>query len=563
MIMVEALILVLLVSLFISAAIGSNDSVVAQTQQGVYTGRQTTVNGVNINYWYGIPYAQQPIGNLRWMPPHVLAASNGTNDAYLPNGCPQKGRFGILLTESCLTLNVYAPKDATNLPVYVWIHGGSFTSGAGVEYDAAPFISTSSMSSVPLVVVTINYRLGLLGFLADEALYDERSGINNTSTTGNYGILDQMMALDWIKKNIHGFGGNPEQITVGGESAGGISVTVLLTSPLVTNGTFQRAIIQSGGIWPNAANPLQTAINKTGNVLRAIMNCTTVQCLRDLTVDQILTVQNIIASESIFSTAATPVIDGYVLNDIMENNYAKGNFLKVPILIGSNTNETSLFTCPHFNGTANTTQVQDFFNAVYNATIVTEIPTIYGPISDYASPLTYLNIVYSDSWLHCGSRRIASRFSSHGVPTYFYTYNHLLPVSPYCFGVAHAAELPMLYPYLLPFLYPNYTFSPLEQQLSKNMMLYWANFIHTSNPNYVEHPANWDAYLISSDNDFVLDIIPQMRNYYYNATCSRLWDRYAVTTITSPSSGVRLAGKHSYFLLLFVFFASRFVFVLI
>jgi carboxylesterase type B len=564
MIMVETILLMLLASLIIPAAIASNDSLTAQTQQGFYIGNQTTVNGISVSYWYGIPYAQQPIGNLRWMPTQALPASNGTNDAYLPNACPQKVIFPILYTESCLTLNVYAPKDAANLPVYVWIHGGSFTSGAGAIYDAAQFISTSAINSVPIVVVTINYRLGLLGFLADQALYDEKSGIDNKSTTGNYGILDQMMALDWVKKNIQGFGGNPEQITIGGESAGGISVTILLTSPLVTNTTFQRAIIESGGIWPDAVDSLQIAINRSGDVLRDIVRCTTVQCLRSLTVEQILTVQNIIASKTIFSVSASPVIDGYVLNDIMENSYAKGNFQKIPIMVGSNTNETSLFTCPVFNMTANTTQVQTFFDAVYNTTIVSEIPTHYGPISAYDNPLTYLNVVYSDSWLHCGSRRIASQFFSHGVPSYFYTYNHLIPVTPYCLGVTHAAELPMIFPFLLPFLYPNYTLTPLELQLSTNMMLYWANFIRTSNPNYIGNPANWDAYMISSDNDFVLDINPQMRKNYYNATCTRFWDLYAVTNSTLLTSlAVRCVGQHHYFLLLFVLFVSKFVFALI
>ncbi|CAF1691968.1 unnamed protein product, partial [Adineta ricciae] len=123
-------------------------------------------------------------------------------------------------------------------------------------------------------VVSINYRLGLLGFLADQALYDEKSGINNRSTTGNYGILDQMMALDWIKKNVFGFGGNPNEITIGGESAGGVSVSILLTSPLVPDGTFQRTIIESGGLWPNLISTFEDAINHTGKVLRAATNCT-------------------------------------------------------------------------------------------------------------------------------------------------------------------------------------------------------------------------------------------------------------------------------------------------
>ena len=540
----EALVLVLLVSVISAVTAVRNLSPQAQTQHGVYVGRQTRVNDVNVNTWYGIPYAQQPIGNLRWMPPQALTKSDSISEAYTPTACPQRSSSGFLMTESCLTLNVHAPENANNLPVYVWIHGGSFTSGAGAEYNASSFVSTSAMHSLPIVAVTINYRLGLLGFLADEGFYDERSGMNNRSTTGNYGILDQIMALDWIKKNIAGFGGNPEQITIGGESAGGISVTILLTSPLVANGTFQRAIVESGGIWPNAAYPLKIAINSSGNILRATVNCTTVQCLRNLTVDQVLKVQGFISSKSIFGSAAGPVIDDYALADIMENDYARGKFQKVPILIGTNTNETSLFTCRVFNGTANSTQVQAFFNSLYNATIVSAIPTIYGPISAYNNPMSYLNTVFSNSWLHCGSRRIASRFSSSGLPAYLYTYNHLLPVAPPCFGVAHAAELPMLFPNMLPHLYPNYNFTALEQQLSTNMMLYWANFISTSNPNYSGSPANWNAYLASSDADFVIDINSRMRNYYYNFTCSGFWDLYAVTNSTFTLPAVRYSGAH-------------------
>jgi carboxylesterase type B len=122
MIMVKALVLILSVLLIIPVTIATNTSLMAQTQQGFYVGRQSTVNGTNVNYWYGIPYAQQPIGNLRWMPSRALAISNGIKDAYIPNACPQKDSFGVLLTESCLTLNVYTPENASNLPVYVWIH---------------------------------------------------------------------------------------------------------------------------------------------------------------------------------------------------------------------------------------------------------------------------------------------------------------------------------------------------------------------------------------------------------------------------------------------------------
>ena len=120
------------------------------------------------------------------MAPQALPTSSGTNDAFTPTACPQDTSDGLTVTEACLTLNVHAPENATNLPVFVWIHGGSFTAGTGMTYDATTLVITSIIYSVPIVVVTINYRLGFLGFLAHQALYDEKSGNNNRSTTGNY-----------------------------------------------------------------------------------------------------------------------------------------------------------------------------------------------------------------------------------------------------------------------------------------------------------------------------------------------------------------------------------------
>ncbi|CAF4178672.1 unnamed protein product, partial [Adineta steineri] len=456
------------------------------------------------------------------MPPRTLATSNGTKEAYIHNACLQEFDFGIQRTEACLTLNVYAPENATNLPVFVWIHGGGFFAGSGAEYNSMPFVSTSMIHSVPVVTVTINYRQGLFGFLADEELYGERSGMDNRKTTGNYGILDQIMALDWIKKNIAGFGGNPEQTTVGGESGGGISITILLTSSLVSKGTFQRVIVQSGSMWPAIMDTLQEAINNTGNVLRTITNCTTVQCLRNLTGNQILTAQHIITSKRFMGIPAVPVIDGYVVDDILENYYARGNFQKVPILIGSTANETASYTYRMFGDKVNSTQVQEFLKTLYNATIIDEIPTIYGPISAFDNPFTYLNIIYTDAWILCEARRIAAKFSSYGLPTYLYTYNHLVSAAPSWAGVTHGVELPMLFPTILSYYYRNYTFTTLDQQLSSSMMLYWAHFIYNSNPNYNGNPANWDTYLASTDSDFVVQIKPHMRNHYYYPTCSRL-----------------------------------------
>ena len=170
--MLEALMSALL--LFIPASTASDPSPTDQTQQGIYIGHQITINGTNVNYWYSVPYAQQPIDELRWKLPQALPISNGTKVAYTPRFCPQMS-YPVAVNESCLTLNIYTPENANHLPVYVWIHGDSFTGGAGATYNASQFVSTSVIHSIPVVIVTINYRLSLFGFLADEALYEERS----------------------------------------------------------------------------------------------------------------------------------------------------------------------------------------------------------------------------------------------------------------------------------------------------------------------------------------------------------------------------------------------------
>ena len=226
----------------------------------------------------------------------------------------------------------------------------------------------------------------------------------------------------------------------------------------------------------------------------------------------------------------------------------------MPLLIGSTANETTFITCSLLNGSATSAQVQEYFRALYNTTIVDEIPAIYGPISAMPNPLIYLNIVFTNAWMNCGSRRITSSFSSYGIPSYLFTYNHLLSTTSSCAGATHSSDLPMLFPSYLPYFSGGYTFDAIDQQVSTSMMLYWAHFISSSNPNYNGSPANWDACQQSVDNDFVIQFNPYMRNRHYYPTCTGLWDRYAVTNKTITSAANTYTNKYSYFLLLFFCF---------
>jgi para-nitrobenzyl esterase len=187
----------------------------------------------------GIPYAAPPVGALRWQPPRPAAPWHGTRaaTAYAPH-CPQpSGAFGrASTTEDCLYLNVFTPAGARgkHLPVMVWVHGGSLRTGESDDYNPAGLVRDG------VVVVTINYRLGALGFLADAALASRPGG-----PAGNYGLMDQQAALRWVQRNIGGFGGNPGDVTLFGESAGGLSTLAQLVSP-GARGLFQRAIVESG-----------------------------------------------------------------------------------------------------------------------------------------------------------------------------------------------------------------------------------------------------------------------------------------------------------------------------
>ena len=218
-----------------SAGQGQGTGLVVTTADGAVRGKAVAATGD----FLGIPYAAPPVGALRWQPPRPPAPWHGVRQAtsYAPH-CPQPSSpFGVASTsENCLYLNVFTPADnnTSNLPVMVWVHGGSLRTGESDDYNPAGLVQHG------VVVVTINYRIGALGFLADAALASRPDG-----PSGDYGLMDQQAALRWVQRNIRGFGGNPGDVTLFGESAGGLSTLSQLASP-GARGLFQRAIVESG-----------------------------------------------------------------------------------------------------------------------------------------------------------------------------------------------------------------------------------------------------------------------------------------------------------------------------
>ena len=330
---------ILLAALFL--AFGSSESfalkVAIRIDQGILNG--DTEDDVQV--FKDIPFVAAPIGDLRWRAPQPGPSWTGARDAteFGPI-CPQNQRVSQFIpklpqSEDCLSLNVWSPNttSAAKLPVMVWIYGGAFVTGG----SAIPFYDGTDLAKRGVVIVSFNYRLGELGFFAHPALASEHTA---DEATGNFGLLDQIAALKWVQKNIAAFGGDPDNVTIFGESAGGMSVNDLIASPMA-RGLFAKAISESGlGLneipslekAQQASTDWGTAMGVTGTDAAALAK------LRAIKVDDILKHRATVQTEG----GIAPFIDGKVITGQVSVAFAKGDIAKVPYIAGSNSNEASL-----------------------------------------------------------------------------------------------------------------------------------------------------------------------------------------------------------------------------
>jgi len=313
------------------------------TDTGTFTSVPSPSDPGAVNVFFGIRYAAAPGGNLRWTPPQPPNPPAGPTVAAVPGpACPQAGSTAPLpQSEDCLFLNVYVPATAepnANLPVMLWIHGGALVSGTGAQYDPSVMAAENN-----IIVVTINYRLGALGWLVEPGLLAQTpSAFENIGDGGNYGLMDQQFAMQWTQRNIARFGGDPRKVTIAGESAGGLSVSSNLASITTAPGLFRHAIIESGAYMLHDL-PSEAVYEAlfAANFATAL-GCTQpndASCLRAASVTVILNAQ----AEVFGSFGISPDFGTKILPRSLEEAFATGEFIRVPVLQGTNANEGRLF----------------------------------------------------------------------------------------------------------------------------------------------------------------------------------------------------------------------------
>ncbi|MDH3371748.1 MAG: carboxylesterase family protein [Gammaproteobacteria bacterium] len=494
--MIRSIAIVFLIAVvgFATAPSASENNVVVETASGPVRGHMST----NHIQWLGIPYAAPPVGELRWKAPRAVTPWSEVRDASKAgDGCVQgtgwdPGYEKPHLNEDCLFLNVYRPRAASadaKLPVFVWIHGGGLRGGAGYDTDPRKFVNLGNV-----VFVTFNYRLGALGFLAVPGLTDE-----DQDSVGNYGMLDQQAALRWVKKNIAKFGGNAEQITIAGQSAGGRSVCNQLVSP-TNEGLFARAIHQSGGCGGSSIAEAE----QTGARFAAAIGCsdamTTTACLRSKSPEQVLTAQDEVRiTTTVYGGKHWPLHPGEAVR--------AGKFNRVPVMIGQTHDERtqSMFAANDYRGNPITeeryaAEIRDRYSDSAD-----EIFELY-PVANFWSPTIALSTVEGDD-RSCERRNIYADLAAH-TPTWVYEFDEQDPppfVSidrlhvDFPFGATHVNELGYIFDYLRQAL----PFSSAQGELSDQMISYWSTFAHSGDPNS-ELTPDWPRY--SPDTDEMMSL---------------------------------------------------------
>jgi para-nitrobenzyl esterase len=467
------------------------------------------VSGISDNglrMYRGIPYAAPPTGDLRWRPPAPVQPWNGTKEATAFSAiCPQPSASNPTaggMSEDCLYLNVWTPAKSAddNLPVMVFIHGGAFAEGTGSD----PLYNGTALAKKGVVVVTLNYRMGALGFLAHPQLDNE----SLTNTSGNYGLLDQQAALLWVRKNIGAFGGDPSRVTIFGQSAGGSSVLVHLVSPQ-SKGLYRQAIVESGPLWTNGTildifsqkaegerygEEFAKSLGYTGPDAIAQMRKVSAAYLVNATPWPASTYWRI------HTLGFKPVADGWIIPDEPDTLFLSHRENPVPLIIGNNANDGITLTA---NANMTVPEYQLFLRDNFGkdaGAVFAKYPANSTPDVQHQLSLMMTDLDFTDA-----ATFAAGSMADLNQSAYLYRFSYDLPGQP--LGAFHSSELFMV------FRPPNTFLDPTSTRVSDTMMDCWVRFAKTGDPNGGMN-VTWPKY--TKERGQYLDIgdIPTVKSGY-------------------------------------------------
>jgi para-nitrobenzyl esterase len=447
----------------------------------------------DVRVYRGVPFAAPPVGDLRWKPPQPAASWQGVRQAtQFGNACsqppfPSNGIYGSSpppISEDCLYLNIWTPAKSADdrLPVMVWIHGGGFEHGTGgaTGYDG------ENLARKGAVVVTINYRLGILGFLALPELDTE----SPHHASGNYALMDQIAALQWVQRNIAAFGGDPGRVTIFGESAGSVSVNILMASPLAHD-LFARAIGESGGSFgpmPSLADAekqdrqFASKLGATQDVLKSLRAKSADDLVKATTDDDV-----------------EIIVDGWVLPQSVYAIFAEGKQNDVPVIVGNNASEGTIFPPP--KGSVTAAEFADNARRSYGAFASDFLKAFPAGSSDQEATAAYFAALRDG---HFGwDMRIWARMETETGHrrAYRYYFSRVPPGRGERLGAFHGSELAYVFenfPYRI-------SYQEVDKQLGETISTYWINFARTGDPNAAPDPKaaaapTWPIYDPSKDN---------------------------------------------------------------
>ncbi len=488
--------------------------------------RGTVIDGQNV--FKGIPYALPPVGAQRWKAPAPVPAWSEVRDAtrfgpacQQPSAPPGSiyAETYPAMSEDCLSLNIWAPAKAESAPVFVWIHGGNLIRGSSQQamFDGA------NLAKRGIVVVSINYRLGVFGYFA----HRELSAESPEGVSGNYGLLDQIAALQWVKQNIAAFGGNTANVTIAGESAGGLAILHLLAAPRA-HGLYSKAIVQSASLMNIPELKQQKfgfpSAEAAGDHFAAAMGAKNIADLRALDSASLTT----LAQQARF--AATAVVDGRVLTRQLVETFDRGEQARVPLITGFTSGEIrtmrAILNPPPPDGS-------EYDAAKYEAAIRKNYGELAGRFLQYY-PATNIGesilAASRDGFFGWTSQRLVRNQASLGLPAYLYYFDHGYPAADDA-GMHgfHAAEVPYMFGTIdrVTALWPKIPETKQEQDLSAAMVDYWASFAQSGVPSARNQPA-WPAHnkeaaymFFAGKPQVAADLMPGQYELHEQVVCRR------------------------------------------